>query len=262
MLELLIKELPQVNLGKAHSLKSLQTNPEDEEVDCLHALLVLLRCFDFKTLMLKVRSLNKVFKDFLERETELDMIVPDRVMYYRLLRPPKQGKHAPTIGFTWPRKVNYRICQLANRVHVYMLNEFPECEKTVNTFARMLFGYDGCGTNKDIYLVLDEMSHKRTTQCYNMMKFRKIKYLKLINTQIVGLHVNGLAACAERICFKNVVFMQIYKEPIKTECKYVTLKSCQNLQHLEHTKFFNCQQANLVRCEIMRDNLKVFNESL
>lgn len=132
--------------------------------------------------MLLVRPLSKTFKDFLERDTELDQIVTDRVMFYRLLRPPKSAKKAPTVGFTWPRKVNYKICQLANRVHVYMMNEFPEVEKTVNTFARMLFGYDGCGTNKDIYLVLDEMNHKRTAQCFNMMKFRRIKYLKLINT--------------------------------------------------------------------------------
>ena len=49
---------------------------------------------------------------------------------------------------------------------------------------------------------------------------------------------------------------------MKSECKYLTVKSCSNLQHLEHTKFVNCEQANLVRCEIMRDNLKIFGEAL
>jgi len=40
------------------------------------------------------------------------------------------------------------------------------------------------------------------------------------------------------------------------------MKSCANLQHLDHTKFVNCEQANLVRCEILRDNLKLFSEKL
>lgn len=86
--------------------------------------------------------------------------------------------------------------------------------------------------------------------------------MKLTNSHIVGSHLNGLVALAERVCFKNIVFVQICKEPIKSECKYVTLKQCQNLQHLEHTKFFSCEQANLVRCEIMRENLKIFGDSL
>lgn len=40
------------------------------------------------------------------------------------------------------------------------------------------------------------------------------------------------------------------------------MKSCANLQHLDHTKFFACEQANLVRCEILRDNLKIFKDKL
>jgi hypothetical protein len=48
----------------------------------------------------------------------------------------------------------------------------------------------------------------------------------MMNGQITGVNVNGLASCAERICFKNMIFVQICKEPIKTECKYVTLKQC------------------------------------
>ena len=83
-----------------------------------------------------------------------------------------------------------------------------------------------------------------------------------MNSSIVGLYLNGIAACSERICFKNVAFSQINKEIVRSECKYLTMKSCSNLQHLEHTKFVNCEQANLIRCEIMRDNLKIFSDSL
>lgn len=104
----------------------------------------------------------------------------------------------------------------------------------------MLLGPTGSGAGKDIYLILDEMTHKYMTQCYHLLKFRQIKYLKMMNGQITGINVNGLAACSERICFKNMIFVQICKEPVKTECKYLTLKQCQNLQHLEHTKFFSC----------------------
>jgi hypothetical protein len=83
-----------------------------------------------------------------------------------------------------------------------------------------------------------------------------------MNGSVVGLYLNGLVANAERICFKNIVFMQITKETVKSDCKYLTMKSCSNLQHLEHTKFVHCEQANLVRCEILRDNLKIFGDNL
>lgn len=73
----------------------------------------------------------------------------------------------------------------------------------------MVLGSNGTGVGKDLYLVMDEMSHKATTMCFNMLKFRKIKYLKLMNGQIVGMHMNGISSGAERICLKNIVFMQI-----------------------------------------------------
>ncbi len=80
------------------------------------------------------------------------------------------------------------------------------------------------GKGKELYLVMDEMNQRNNTLCYNLLKYRNIKYLKITNSHIVGSHVNGLVALAERVCFKNIVFMQICKEPIKSECKYVTLK--------------------------------------
>lgn len=56
--------------------------------------------------------------------------------------------------------------------------------------------------------------------------------------------------------------MKINKETVKSDCKYLTMKSCSNLQNLDHTKFVNCKQANLIRCELMRDNLKIFSDDL
>jgi hypothetical protein len=43
---------------------------------------------DFKQLMITARRINKLIKGFLEREGELDNILPERVLFYRLLAPP------------------------------------------------------------------------------------------------------------------------------------------------------------------------------
>ncbi|CDW75764.1 UNKNOWN [Stylonychia lemnae] len=184
------------------------------------------------------RRLSKQMKYFVE--SKIQFFCPDRVFYYNF-KP----------GFIYPAR-NNKIIQLPNKVHLYLWHYFPD-------YNQWLFNYI---LNREIYLVMDELNHRRTTFCFTIFKNKKIKYLKLMNGSIIGLYLNGLAACAERICFKNVVFMQICKETVKTECKYLTMKSCSNVQHLEHTKFINCEQANLVRCEIMRDNLKVFGENL
>ena len=109
---------------------------------------------------------------------------------------------------------------------------------------------------------MDELNGRRAVFAYNMFKFKPLKYCKIMNMNISGLYLNGLVACAERVCFKNVVFQNINKDVTKSECRYLTMKSCANLQHLDHTKFFHCEQANLVRCEILRDNLKIFKDKL
>ena len=88
---------------------------------------------------------------------------------------------------------------------------------------------------------MDELNCKRISFAYNMLKFKKLAYLKLMNLTIAGLYMNGLAAEAERICAKNVVFHNINKEVTKSQCKYLTLKSCANLQHLDHTKMYECE---------------------
>lgn len=40
------------------------------------------------------------------------------------------------------------------------------------------------------------------------------------------------------------------------------MKCVSNMQNLEHCKFLECQQANLIRCEMMKENLKIFGPKL
>jgi len=201
-------------------------------------LFALLENFNFKFHMCHLRLLSKTFKEFIEKKVHL--FCKDRLLYYSF-KP----------GYIYPAR-NNKIVQLTNKVHLYMWHYFPD-------YNQWLFNYI---IDKEIYFVIDELNNRRVSFCYNMMKYRKLKYLKVMNTNISGLYVNGLCQAAERVCFKNVVFQNINKDVSKSECKYITMKSCANLQNLDHTKFFACEQVNLVRCEIMRDNLKIFSESL
>lgn len=74
--------------------------------------------------------------------------------------------------------------------------------------------------------------------------------------------LNKLLRGCERICFKNVVFQKITKESVHSQCRYLTLKNCSNLQNLDLTRFDLCEQANLVRCEMLKETLKIFGENL
>jgi Leucine-rich repeat (LRR) protein len=74
--------------------------------------------------------------------------------------------------------------------------------------------------------------------------------------------IGNLARHSLRVCLKNVVVTEISKEVMKSECKYITMKGVSNIQNLEHTKFHECEQANLIRCEIMKESLKIFSEKL
>jgi hypothetical protein len=76
------------------------------------------------------------------------------------------------------------------------------------------------------------------------------------------MYLNGLAALADRIYFKKIVFTQIAREQVKSQCRSLTLKSCTNLQNLDHTKLQECQQVHMEHCELLRDNLKVYGEKL
>ncbi len=42
--------------------------------------------------MLTVRRISKGFKEYLERDGELDRIVPERMLVYRLVAPPPEKK--------------------------------------------------------------------------------------------------------------------------------------------------------------------------
>ena len=81
----------------------------------------------------------------------------------------------------------------------------------------------------------------------------------MMNLQICGLYLNGIVALAERICFRNVVFKEMCREIIQSECKYFTMKACSNLQHMQNTKFINASNVNIIRCDVMKDTLKIFS---
>eukprot|EP00347_Sterkiella_histriomuscorum_P003974 403362225 len=236
---MIIEQYQQLQKDAASNLSS-NPNAQPKEYMYLQVLplLKILSYFTFKHHMMVTRKLGKKMKQFVE--TKIQFFCPERVFYYNF-KP----------GYVYPTR-NNKIIQLVNKVHIYLYHYFPD-------YNQWLFNYV---MNREVYLVMDELNERRTTFCYNMFKHKKIKYLKLMNGQIRGSYLNGLAACCERICFKNVVFMHISKEIVKSECKYLTMKSCSNIQHLEHTKMINCEQANIVRCEIMRDNLKIFSENL
>lgn len=154
-------------------------------------------------------------------------------------------------GYVYPSR-NNKIIQLTNKVHMYLWHYYPD-------YNQWLFNYI---INKEIYLVIDELNNRRTSFMYNMIKFKALKYLKVMNMSLTGLYLNGLASGAERICFKNVVFQHIAREQVRSVCKYLTMKSCGNMQHLDHTKMYECEQVNLIKCELLRDNLKIFSDKL
>ena len=76
---------------------------------------------------------------------------------------------------------------------------------------------------------MDELSNKKISSAYQLLQFKRLKYLKIMNTAISGLYLNGLVAAAERACFKNVIFESIHRQVTESECRYITMKSCSNL---------------------------------
>ena len=139
-------------------------------------------CLSFKEHMMLLRSLSKKFKEFVENK--VGTMCPDRLIYYNM-KP----------GFVFPLR-NNKIIQLTNKVHIYLWHYYPD-------YNQWLFNYI---LNKEIYFVMDELNRHRIVYAYNMFKFKKLKYCKIMNMNISGLYLNGLVACAERVCFKNVVF--------------------------------------------------------
>jgi hypothetical protein len=134
------------------------------------------------------RLINTKFKKVVE--AKIQKLCPSRLLYYNM-KP----------GYVYPSR-NNKIIQLTNKVHMYLWHYYPD-------YNQWLFNYI---INKEIYLVIDELNNRRTSFMYNMIKFKALKYLKVMNMSLTGLYLNGLAAGAERICFKNVVFQHIARE--------------------------------------------------
>ena len=51
-------------------------------------------------------------------------------------------------------------------------------------------------------------------------------------------------------------------EETKTEVKYLSLKNCKNMQHIEHTKLYECVGVSIIETEILREHLRVFSDQL
>ena len=120
--------------------------------------------------MLKLRILNKKLKELVEKNIEL--LCPDRLLYYNF-KP----------GYVYPHR-NNKIIQLTNKVHIYMWHYYPD-------YNQWLWNYI---LNKQIYFVIDELNNRRVSFCYNMMKNKPMKYLKIMNSNLTGLYLNGLVA--------------------------------------------------------------------
>ena len=96
-----------------------------------------------------------------------------------------------------------------------------------------------------------------------MFRGRPINYAKLTNLHAIkATHLNEIIRHAQRVCLKNLVVSEISKEVVKSEAKYVTMVGVSNVQNLEHTKFYECEQANLVRCEMLKENIRIFGDKL
>lgn len=107
-------------------------------------------------------------------------------------------------------------------------------------------------------MTIDTLNHRRTTFCYTLFKYKKIKHLEMKNLSIVGMYLNGIIAGAENITFKNVVFCKMFHEITKSECVNYYMESCSNLQHLHNSRFINAHTVKIVRCDIVRENFKIF----
>jgi hypothetical protein len=137
----------------------------------------------FKEHMTTTRMISKGTRKIIE--SKIDLYCPtDRLLYYNM-KP----------GYVYPTR-NNKIVQLTNKVHLYLWHYYPD-------YNQWIFNYM---LNKEFYLVIDELNNRRTSFIFNIVKFRPIKYLKIMNMNLVGLYLNGLSAGSERICFKNVVF--------------------------------------------------------
>lgn len=182
-----------------------------------------------------MRRLSKAFKLFIE--AKIHRFCPVREITYNF-RP----------GFVYPTR-NSKVIQLPNIVHVYLYHYFPD-------YNQWVFNYI---LNREFHLHIDTLNHRRTTFCYNLFKYKKIKHLELKNLSIVGFYFNGIIAGAENITLRNVVFCKMFPEMSKSECKNLYMEECSNLQHLYNSRFFNAHTVKVVRSDVVRETFKIFS---
>ena len=111
----------------------------------------------FKDLIIKTRLFSKQF--LIKIEQKLKMITKNRLLNYNM-KP----------GYICPAKSN-RILSLANKVNVTMNHYYPEYNQWIFQNIR----------EREMNLTLDELNNTRTSSVYNMLKFQRIKYLKIMN---------------------------------------------------------------------------------
>ena len=141
---------------------------------------------------------------------------------------------------------------MTNKCHLFFYHYFPSHNQWL--FDSIL--------GKELYVVIDQLDLRTIHFAAHTFKGNFVKYFKLLNVSIKGIYLNHFIQKAERVCIKNVVFTEISRDQIKSECKYLTLKGCSNMQNMEHSKMLDCEQANLVRTEILKNNLNIFSDKL
>ena len=220
-------------LKKCHAKKN--GKPSNSALICRKILYHVLGFFSFGYHLQVTRRLSKSFKVF--TEAKIAKFCPVRFLHYNM---------AP--GFIYPTR-NNKILQLPNIVQLTLYHYFPD-------YNQWIFNYI---LNREFHLTIDTLNHRRTTFCYTLFKYKKIKVLTLKNTHIVGLYLNGIIANAENIVFMNVVFLKIDREIVKSDCVNFTMDSCSNLHHLNNSRFVNATHVTITRTDISKDVFKVFS---
>ena len=156
-------------------------------------------------------------------------------------------------GYIYPTR-NNKCLQLVTHVHLYLWHYYPD-------YNQWLFNYM-LAPHIKFYLVIDELNARRVSFMFNVVKYQPIAYLKICNLTLSGLYLNGLTQGADRVCFKNVVFCLIAREVVKCRSRFIVMKGCSNLQHLDHTKMYEAESVQMSNCEVLREQLRIFGDKL
>ena len=171
-------------------------------------------------------------------------------------------------GYIYPERT-WPIISFINKVHFSFHNFFPDYNHWIfgeifgDCQSGVIRSKELANAPREYYLVINEISKNRNGKLAVLFQSRKITYLKIMNSNhIRGVDIGKLSQNSQRICLKNVVVADISKDVLYSECKYITMKAVSNVQNLEHCKLFECEQANLLRTEMMKENLKIFSSKL